>query len=396
MKSEGIILYKIQCLNNISPIGIARFSSKYLCDKDITAPDAILVRSFPMHDMEFGKELLAIARAGAGVNNIPIEKCSEQGIVVFNTPGANANAVKELVLTGLFLTSRKIVPALSWIQTLKEEENLSKIIEKGKSAFVGPEIRGKKLGVIGLGAIGILVANDARNLGMEVYGYDPYLSVDAAWALSRKIKHASTLDEIYQNCDYITVHVPLTPTTLEMINQEAISKMKDGVRLINFARGDLVNTTDLLEAINNQKVAAYITDFPTNEMIGNENIICIPHLGASTPEAEDNCAVMAAEEIMDYIENGNIKNSVNLPSVSLPHYPGGTRICIIHRNVPNTISYFAGIMAKNGVNIENMQSKSRKEFAYTLLDVTSDHLPEDLAEQLEHRDEIIRARIIQC
>lgn len=386
-------MYHIQCLNKISPEGTCCFGANYVCGTEVASPEAILVRSASMHEMDFNPELLAIARAGAGVNNIPLDKCSQQGIVVFNTPGANANAVKELVLAALLLSSRKIVDGIQWTKTLKGSE-IGKLVEKGKSSFVGPEISGKKLGVIGLGAIGVLVSNAAVHLGMEVYGYDPFLSVDAAWGLSRSIHHAQTLDEIYANCDYITVHVPLTPDTREMINAASIAKMKDGVRLLNFARGDLANSADVVAALASGKAAAYATDFADETLLEAEgvNVIPMPHLGASTPESEDNCARMAALELIDYLENGNIKNSVNMPAVSMPRE--GSRICVLHRNVPNTISSFSGVLAKCGINIENMASKSRKEYAYTILDVTGD-VSADAAEAISALDEVIRVRIIK-
>lgn len=388
-------MYHIQCLNKISNVGTDRFNDSYTCGEAVENPEAILVRSASMHEMELPKNLLAIARAGAGVNNIPIEKCSEKGIVVFNTPGANANAVKELVLAGLLLTSRKIVPAIEWAKTLKGKgAEVGKLVEKGKGAFVGPEISGKTLGVIGLGAIGILVANAAKSLGMEVYGYDPYLSVEAAWGLSRSIRHARTLDEIYAACDYITVHVPLTPDTKDMINAQSIEKMKDEVRILNFARGDLVNSADLLCALGTGKVAAYATDFPSDDLIGVEGVTAIPHLGASTPESEDNCARMAADELIDYLENGNIRNSVNMPSISMPRDPSSVRICILHRNIPNTISLLSGALANEGINIENMQSKSKKDYAYTLLDVTG-NVKDTAAANIEKLPEIVKVRIIK-
>ncbi len=388
-------MYHIQCLNKISPEGTCCFGANYVCGTEVASPEAILVRSASMHEMDFNPELLAIARAGAGVNNIPLDKCSQQGIVVFNTPGANANAVKELVLAALLLSSRKIVDGIQWTKALKGKgSEIGKLVEKGKSSFVGPEISGKKLGVIGLGAIGVLVSNAAVHLGMEVYGYDPFLSVDAAWGLSRSIHHAQTLDEIYANCDYITIHVPLTPDTREMINAASIAKMKDGVRLLNFARGDLANSADVVAALASGKAAAYATDFADETLLEAEgvNVIPMPHLGASTPESEDNCARMAALELIDYLENGNIKNSVNMPAVSMPRE--GSRICVLHRNVPNTISSFSGVLAKCGINIENMASKSRKEYAYTILDVTGD-VSADAAEAISALDEVIRVRIIK-
>lgn len=384
-------MYKIQYLNKISPAGTARFGKEYEAGQDVQDPDAIMVRSASMLDMTFSDKILAIARAGAGVNNIPLDKCSKQGIVVFNTPGANANAVKELVLCGLFLTSRKIVPGIEWCKTLTGSD-IPKQIEKGKSQFAGPEISGKKLGAIGLGAIGVLVANAAKSLGMEVYGYDPFLSVDSAWGLSRSVHHARTLDTIWQDCDYITIHVPQTPDTKGMIGEDALSKMKKGVRVLNFARGGLVDTKAMLQAVENGKVAAYATDFPAPEMISNPNIIALPHLGASTPESEENCARMAADELKEYLENGNIRHSVNMPAVSMAR--DGERICILHRNIPNTISRFSGKLADMGINIENMQSKSRKDYAYTILDVTGEIKPE-VAEQLNASEEVIRVRVIR-
>ena len=387
-------MFRYLCLNPISKTGLDHFTKDYERTEELAEADGILVRSASMHGLDLPENLLAIARAGAGVNNIPLDKCSEAGICVFNTPGANANAVKELVIAGLLLASRKIVPGIEWAKGLKGKgAEVGKLVEKGKSQFVGPEISGKRLGVIGLGAIGILVANAAKSLGMEVYGYDPYLSVDAAWGLSRSTKHAQTLDEIYANCDYITLHVPLTPDTKEMINAESIAKMQDHVRILNFARGDLVNSADILKALADGKVASYVTDFPTDEMLGAEGVIAVPHLGASTPESEDNCARMAADELKDYLENGNILHSVNLPNVSMPRDPAFTRVCIIHRNVPNTISLLAGKLADAGINIENMQSKSRKDYAYTILDVTGD-FSSDSAKKMEESEDIIRVRVI--
>ena len=389
-----IHMYQIQCLNKISEVGTSRFNANYICGTDVQNPDAILVRSASMHEMEFGPELLAIARAGAGVNNIPLDKCSEQGIAVFNTPGANANAVKELVLAALLLSSRRIVDGIEWLRTLKGQgAEISKLVEKGKGAYVGPEISGKTLGVVGLGAIGVLVSSAAVSLGMDVYGYDPFLSVETAWGLSSAVHHAQTLDEIYSKCDYITLHVPLTPDTREMINASSIAKMKDSVRLINLARGDLVNSADVAAALESGKVAAYATDFADDTILGAKNVIAMPHLGASTPESEDNCARMAALELIDYLENGNIRNSVNLPAVSMPRE--GSRICIVHRNIPNTISRFSGVLAQAGVNIENMASKSRKEYAYTILDVTGD-VTANAAQAIDALDEVIRVRVIKA
>ena len=388
-------MYQIHCLNKISPVGTGRFGEQYTVGAEQAQADAVLVRSAAMHDMELPEQLLAIARAGAGVNNIPIDKCSEQGIVVFNTPGANANAVKELVICGLLLASRKVARGMDWVKTLKGEgDQVGKLVEKGKSAFVGPEISGKALGVIGLGAIGILVANAAEALGMTVYGYDPYLSVDAAWGLSSSVHHARSLDEIYANCDYITLHLPQTPDTKNMINADALAKMKDGVRILNFARGGLVNSAELIAALESGKAAAYVTDFPDESLLDVEGVTAIPHLGASTPESEDNCARMAVDQVKDYLENGNIRNSVNMPAVSMARDPGLTRICILHRNVPNTISLFSGAVGDSGVNIENMQSMSRGNYAYTIFDVSGD-LSDEAAADLEKLDPIIRVRVIR-
>ena len=386
-------MYEIQTLNKISKIGLSEFTAEYHCADDQTAPDAILVRSAAMHDLALPESLLAVARAGAGVNNIPIDRCSEQGIVVFNTPGANANAVKELVIAGLMLASRKIVDGIAWEKTLKGQgDALSKLVEKGKSAFVGPEIFGKKLGVIGLGAIGVLVANAAQALGMTVYGYDPFMSVDAAWKLSRGIHHAITLDEIYAECDYITVHVPLTPDTKELICKKTLDAMKDGVRILNFARADLVSTADMIDALHGGKVASYVTDFATDALLDEPNVVAIPHLGASTPESEDNCARMAAHELMDYLENGNVHNSVNLPNVSLPR-GGDERICVFHRNVPNMLAQISGYFSSHGINIENLQSASRNAYAYAIVDVTGSAA--NAAADLSAIDGIVRVRVIR-
>lgn len=386
-------MYKILTLNKISETGLKNFPETYTHSGEETEPDAILVRSASMHDMEMAKSTLAIARAGAGVNNIPIDKCSEQGIVVFNTPGANANAVKELVLCAMLLSSRKIPAAIDWAKTLKGNgAEVPKMVEKGKSAFAGPEIKGKTLGVVGLGAIGVLVANAALALGMEVYGYDPFLSVDAAWSLSRGVHHAASLDEIYANSDYITLHVPLTPDTKELVCAKTIAAMKDNVRILNFARGDLVNTADILAAINDGKVAAYATDFGNDELLGAPGVLVLPHLGASTPESEDNCAVMAVEEIRDYLENGNITHSVNMPAVSVPR-SGRARITIIHKNVPNVISKITSTVASENINIDNMVNKSRGEYAYTMLDTDTD-VSADAIVAIEALDETVRVRVI--
>lgn len=386
-------MHKILCLNKISPIGTDRLGANYEFSTEMQNPEGILVRSAAMHDMELPKELLAIARAGAGVNNIPIPKCSENGIVVFNTPGANANAVKELVLAALLMTSRKIIPAVDWAKTLKGNgKEVSKMVEKGKGAFAGPEIMGKKLGVIGLGAIGVLVANAAHRLGMQVYGFDPFLSVDAAWHLSSSIEKAASMDDIFTKCDYITVHVPLNNETRGLIGADALAKTKDGVRILNFSRGELVDTDAILPMLANGHVAAYATDFPDDALIGVENVLAIPHLGASTPESEDNCAVMAVDEMKDYLENGNITNSVNFPAISMPR-DAQTRICIAHRNIPNTIGSFTALCGEANINIENMLSKSRGDWAYTILDVSNDVDP-PMIEKLEALDPVVRARVI--
>lgn len=388
-------MFRIQTLNKISPSGLDCFDKKnYTYGDQFDAPDAIMVRSAAMHDMELAKSVKAIARAGAGVNNIPVDACTEQGVVVFNTPGANANAVKELVIAGLLLSSRKIAQSMEWVKTIKGNgAEVGKMVEKGKSAFTGPELMGKKLGVVGLGAIGVLVANAAHNLGMDVYGYDPYLSVDAAWHLSRSIKHANTLKEIFENCDYISLHVPLTAETKYLVNRESIATMRDGVRILNFARGDLVNSEDILAALSVGKVAAYVTDFPSDELIGAEGVVAIPHLGASTPESEDNCARMAARELIDYLENGNITNSVNLPNVSAPRETP-CRICIIHKNVPNMIAQISALLSGMGKNIANLTNKSRKDYAYTLIDV-EDADEDETFSALKNIDGIIRVRVIK-
>ena len=360
----------IQTLNKISPYGMEIFDrTKYRCGDSVERPDGILVRSASMHEMEFGPELKAIARAGAGVNNIPIDRCSEQGIVVFNTPGANANAVKEMVVCALLLSARKVFPAMEWVQTLKGQgAEVAKLVEKGKSQFVGPELSGKKLGVIGLGAIGSRIANFARHLDMEVWGYDPYLSVETAWNVSRAIRRATSLKEIYENCDFITLHIPATEETRGMINSQSIQMMKHGVRLLNFARGDLVVDEDLLDGLNEKQIRCYVTDFPDDALLGHPGVLAIPHLAASTPESEDNCAQMAAMQMVDYLENGNIKNSVNLPNVCMPR-SGDMRIAVIHRNIPAMITKIAAIISECGVNIENLTNKSKKDYAYTLVDI---------------------------
>lgn len=362
-------MYNIKTYNKISKVGLTEFTENYTVADDIQNPVGAIVRSAALHDVEFDDTLLAIARAGAGTNNIPIERCTSKGIAVFNTPGANANAVKELVIAGLLLASRKIVPAIDWAKTLKGNgSEVGKMVEKGKSAFAGPEIRGKSIGVIGLGAIGVLVANAANSLGMKVYGYDPYLSVKSAWNLTHNAVYISDIKEIYEKCDYITIHVPLTPDTKGFINSDVIALMKDEVRILNFSRADLVNSADIIVALEAGKVASYVTDFPTDELIGVGGVIAIPHLGASTPESEDNCAKMAAKELMEYVENGNIENSVNLPAISMPR-SGDKRICVIHKNIPNMLTAITSTVAEDNVNIENLLNKSRGDIAYTMLDI---------------------------
>lgn len=386
-------MYKIKTYNKISKIGLSVFDDKYTIGDEVENADGAIVRSAALHDVEFPKDLKAIARAGAGTNNIPIERCSEQGIVVFNTPGANANAVKELVLAGLLISSRRVISAIEWAKTLKGDgDAVGKEVEKGKSAFAGPEIKGKTLGVIGLGAIGVLVANAANSLGMTVYGYDPYLSVKSAWNLTHNAIHIDDIKELYQKCDYITVHVPLTDSTKNTINAESIAMMKDGVRILNFARGGLVNDNDIKAALESGKVAAYVTDFPDDDLLCVDGVIAIPHLGASTPESEDNCATMAAKELIDYIENGNIVNSVNLPEITMPR-SGEKRICVIHKNIPNMLTAITGVVAQGGVNIENMLNKSRGDFAYTMLDINAGDC-NTISEQLSAIDGVIRVRVI--
>ena len=386
-------MYDILTLNNISAAGLAELDpEKYSVGADKEAPDAILVRSAKMHDMEFAPNTLAIARAGAGTNNVPVDRCAEEGIVVFNTPGANANAVKELVLCSLFLTSRKIIPGIDFANSLKGKgDEVGKLVEKGKSAFAGPELLGKTLGVIGLGAIGVRVANAARNLGMKVYGYDPYLSVDAAWNLSSHIIHAKSVDEIFENSDYITVHVPLTDDTKDTISKESFAKMKDGVRIVNFSRGGLVNTADMLEALESGKVAAYATDFAEDALLGVPGVIAMPHLGASTPESEDNCARMAAYELVEYLENGNIRNSVNMPNADMAR-TCKNRLCVIHKNVPNVLSGITGQFVDS--NINDFMNRSKGEIAYTILEVDGD-ITDEAVTTIEQIPGVIRVRAIR-
>ena len=360
---------KIQLMNKIAACGTDVFDKAvYEVGENVENPDAIMVRSASLHEMEFGANLRAIARAGAGVNNIPVEKCAEQGIVVFNTPGANANGVKELAIAALVLASRNIAGGIEWAKTLKDDPDAAKTVEKGKSAYVGHELAGKTLGVIGLGAIGGMVANTATHLGMKVIGCDPYITVNAAWSLSRSIEKAASYDEIYAKADYITLHVPATATTKGMINKDTIATMKDGVRIINLARADLVNAEDLKAALASGKVASYVTDFPTPATIGVDGIVNIPHLGASTYESEDNCAVMAAHELDEFLSTGNIRNSVNFPAVSIPH-TGAARVCLVHKNVPTILNQITSVISAENINIENMANGSRGDYAYTIVEL---------------------------
>ena len=387
-------MYRIKTLNKISPAGLSVLDqTRFTISGDVENEDGILVRSAPMHDYEFPDALRAIARAGAGTNNIPIDRCSEAGIVVFNTPGANANAVKELAVCALLLASRKITEGTDWVrQQAGAGADIEKVVEKGKSQFVGPEISGKMLGVIGLGAIGVQVANIATKLGMTVFGYDPFLSVDGALALSRLVHRAMDLETIYKNCDYITLHVPQTAETRGMLNEDAFHMMKGGVRILNLARGGLVNDDDMLAALDSGKVACYVTDFPNNKILQGKNVVAIPHLGASTPESEENCAVMAAQQLRDYLENGNITNSVNLPTLVQP-WSGECRLCIIHRNVPGAIASITGVLSKDGVNVENMTNKSKKDYAYTVVDVGS-RVSDAVASEIRALDGVLRVRLL--
>ena len=382
----------IKLMNKIAKVGTAVFDGKYTVGDDVAAPDAIMVRSAKLHEMPLNPELLAIARAGAGVNNIPVEKCAEAGVVVFNTPGANANAVKELAVCALLLASRGIVDGINWAKAVKDRANIAKEVEAGKGAFAGCEIAGKTLGVIGLGAIGGMVANAANALGMQVIGYDPFLSVTNALHLSRAVTLASGYDEIFAKCDYITLHVPATKDTKGFINKAALAAMKNGVRIINLARAELVDPDAMKAAIADGKVASYVVDFPTPELIGTERVISIPHLGASTAESEDNCAVMAAKELVDFLENGNITNSVNFPTVTVPK-SGGARICLAHKNIPAVLSQITTLLAKEGINIENLGNGSKGEYAYTIVD-TNCAISTATTDALRAVDGMIRVRVI--
>ncbi|MDQ0226277.1 phosphoglycerate dehydrogenase [Metabacillus niabensis] len=388
----------IKTLNNIAQVGLNVFNKEaYTIDNESENPDAIVLRSFNMHNMEFGENLKAIARAGAGVNNIPVDKCTEQGIVVFNTPGANANAVKEMVLTTLMASSRNLFAGVAWTKTLENEgEQIPKLVEAGKKQFVGKEIKGKTLGVIGLGAIGALVANDALGLDMDVIGFDPFISVDTAWNLSRKVQRAMSLEQLFANSDYITVHVPLTDDTRGMFNKETFSIMKDDVHIFNFSRGELVNEEDMKAALESGKVGKYITDFPNENVLKMKNAVPIPHLGASTQESEENCAVMAARQVKEYLETGNIKNSVNFPNASLP-YTGKCRVAAFHKNVPNMVGQLTQAISSFNLNIADMVNRSRGEYAYTMIDIDNkingDVIP-GLAEKINQIEGIVTTRII--
>lgn len=387
-------MYQYKCLNPISDIGLSRFTGDYEKTEDIEKAEGVLVRSAAMHDMELPKSLLAVARAGAGVNNIPLEKCAEQGIVVFNTPGANANGVKELVLAGMLLASRDITGGIDWVKANAGSETVGKDAEKEKKNFAGTEIQGKKLGIVGLGAIGILVANSAVALGMEVYGYDPYLSVQAALKLSREVKHVINLDDIYAECDFITIHVPLIDATKGMIDAAAIGKMKQGVVVLNFARDLLVNEKDMIAALESGKVRKYVSDFPNATTAGQKGCIVIPHLGASTEESEDNCAVMAVDELRDYLENGNIRNSVNYPACDMGICGAGGRVAILHKNIANMITQFTAAFGAAGINISDMTNKSRGEYAYTMID-TEKPADESIIGKLNGIDGVFRVRVVK-
>lgn len=386
-------MYQYHCLNAIAQVGLDRLTEDY---KKLDTPegaDAILVRSAVMHDMEFDPALKVIGRAGAGVNNIPLDKCAEQGIVVFNTPGANANGVKELVIAGMLLASRDIIGGIDWVKDHKEDATIAKDVEKAKKAFAGNEIDGKKLGVIGLGAIGVRVANAATRLGMDVYGYDPYVSVDSAWSLSRSIHHTKSVEDIFKECDYITIHVPAMDSTKGMLSKEAIDMMKDGVVILNFARDILADEEAVIAALDSGKIKHYVTDFANPGIVKAKNAIVLPHLGASTAESEDNCAKMAVSEIRNYLENGNIRNSVNFPNCDMGVKGEYGRITILHRNVPNMLGQFTGIFAKDNINIEDMTNKSKGQYAYTMIDVSSE-ITDAVVADLNAIEDVLRVRVI--
>lgn len=387
-------MFRYTCLNPISQKGLDLFSADYTKVEKLEDADAVLVRSAKMIEMEIPKNVLAVGRAGAGVNNIPVSDCSEQGIVVFNTPGANANGVKELVLAGMLLASRDIVGGVEWIKDNQEDPNIGKLAEKQKKQFAGCEISGKKLGIIGLGAIGSLVANAADALGMEVYGYDPYLSIDAAWNLSRNVHHSKTVDEIYEECDYITIHVPLVDSTRRMINEDAIAKMKDHVVILNFSRDLLADEEAIVQALEQGKIKRYVTDFANPVVAGKAGVLVIPHLGASTAEAEENCAIMAVKELRDFLENGNIRNSVNFPKCDMGVCKGKSRVAITHKNIPNMISQFTKILGVEGRNIADLTNKSRGDYAYTLIDLESE-LPVSVVEELKAVEGVSRVRVVK-
>lgn len=387
-------MYNVKCLNPIAKVGTDGFTDQYQMTDDINEAEAVLVRSASMHEIEPSDKLLAVARAGAGVNNIPIDKYAEEGVVVFNTPGANSNGVKELVLAGMLLASRDIVGGANWVTENKGDADIAKTAEKEKKNFAGTEIAGKKLGVIGLGAIGAKVANAATHLGMEVYGYDPYVSIDAAWSLSRSIKHITNVNDIYTDCDFITVHVPLLDNTKGMIGADAISMMKDGVVILNFARDILCDEDAVLAGIESGKIKKYVTDFANSKVAGKPGVICTPHLGASTEESEDNCAIMAVKEIRDFIENGNVINSVNYPRCDAGICQTASRITVCHKNIPNMLTQFTGIFAKDGINVPDMVSKSKGDFAYTILDVDSP-VTDKIVEDLKAIDGVVRVRVVK-
>lgn len=387
-------MFQYYCLNPIAQVGLDKFTDGFSKTENINEAQGILVRSAAMHDMELSDNLLAVARAGAGVNNIPLDKCAEKGIVVFNTPGANANGVKELVIAGMLLASRDIVGGINWVESAKEDENISKTTEKEKKRFAGTEIQDKKLGIIGLGAIGVKVANVAKYMGMEVYGYDPYVSVDAAWNLNRDVKHVLNVEDIYENCDIITIHVPLLDSTKGMINKEAIDKMKEGVILLNFARDLLVNEKDVLDGIKEGKVRKYVSDFPNSTTAGQEGCIVIPHLGASTEESEDNCAKMAVKEMMNYLKNGNIINSVNYPNCDMGICSQAGRVAIFHKNIANMITKFTACFGDEGINITDMMNKSKGEVAYTMLDIEKP-AKQEIIDKLKAINGVFRVRVVK-
>ncbi len=387
-------MFKYHCLNPISQIGLVNFTENYEATADMADAEGVLVRSASMHELELPEKLLAVARAGAGVNNIPLDKCAEAGIVVFNTPGANANGVKELVIAGMLLAARDVVGGINWVTANQEDANIAKTAEKQKKDFAGTELTGKKLGIIGLGAIGVKVANTARHFGMEVYGYDPYVSVDAAWNLSRDVKHVLNVEDIYRTCDYITIHVPLLDSTKGMINKESIAMMKEGVVILNFARDLLANEADVLEGLKSGKIRKYVSDFPNPTTAGQEGCIVIPHLGASTEESEDNCAKMAVKELMEYLENGNIANSVNYPACDMGVCKQAGRVAIFHKNIANMITKFTGIFGEAGINITDMTNKSKGEYAYTMMDVESPATVEMLA-KLSDIEGVFRVRVVK-